>query len=83
MVAGQLLAGMHALRSTQVAPSHRDGGAALVDKDQVVGREGLDACPPRGSGFGVLLGCCYRPFLRVQPTRAMARYIVLTLTVTP
>jgi hypothetical protein len=58
-------------------------GAALVDKDELLGVERGDLLAPRRPGRLVALTGCQCLFLCVQPTRRMARHIVASLNCCP
>src|SRR5262249_49945364 len=57
--------------------------ARLVEEDQPRRRHAGDHRPPRGALHRVLFGRVERLFVRVQPTRAIVRCMVATLTRTP
>src|SRR6266567_1351866 len=61
----------------------RNIGATLIHKDQLLGWQWAYFCSPGGSLLLVALRGTQRFFLRVQPTRRMARLIVVRSTHMP
>jgi hypothetical protein len=69
----------HALRiaRSRIDGRERDIGATLIHKDQLLGWQLAYFCSPGGPVFLIALRGTHRFFLRVQPTRRMARLIVV------
>jgi len=82
-VARHAAMGALTFRSAGIPWSQRDVGATFIHYYQALGIHLLHLLAPVDSLVLTPLAGCQRLFLRVQPTRLMARLIVAVLTLTP